>query len=142
METKIVGWDSALMGKAIELRFEVFVIEQGVPLELEIDEYDEKAVHFVMLEGDEAVATLRLLPCGNDAKIGRVAVRQGARRRGLGTALLQSGLAHAVSLGFDAIVLDSQLSSMPFYERLGFAAEGDIFDDAGIPHRRMRLKLG
>lgn len=141
MEIRMVGWGSPLMAKALELRREVFVSEQRVPLELEIDEMDETALHFLLLLEGEAAATLRLLPCGNRVKIGRVAVRRGLRSMGLGTLLMKRAIEQAIRDGFSEAVLDAQLDSMPFYARLGFSAEGDVFMDAGIPHRAMRLKL-
>ena len=133
--------DSPLLEKALKLRREVFVVEQGVPAELEIDEYDEKAVHFVALKGGEAVAAMRLVPHGNSAKIGRVAVKRELRRKGLGTALMKRGIEHAGALGLLEIFLDAQVDSISFYEKMGFMPEGELFDDAGLPHRRMRLKL-
>lgn len=133
--------DSPLLEKALKLRREVFVVEQGVPVELEIDEYDEKAVHFVTLKAGEAVAAMRLVPHGNSAKIGRVAVKRELRRKGLGTALMKRGIEHAGALGLLEIFLDAQVDSISFYEKMGFMPEGELFDDAGLPHRRMRLKL-
>lgn len=141
MEIEQVGWGSPLMAKALELRREVFVSEQGVPLELEIDEMDEAAIHFVLLLEGEVAATLRLLPQDNCVKIGRVAVKREYRKRGLGTRLMKLAIAHAVLGGFHGAILDAQVDSIPFYEKLGFSAEGEIFMDAGIPHRGMRLKF-
>ena len=141
MEIEQVGWGSPLMAKALELGREVFVSEQGVPLELEIDEMDEAAIHFVLLLEGEVAATLRLLPQDNCVKIGRVAVRREYRKRGLGTRLMKLAIAHAVRGGFHGAILDAQVDSIPFYEKLGFSAEGEIFMDAGIPHRGMRLKF-
>ena len=137
----IVDANSEWIQQAFDLRHEVFVVEQRVPLELEIDEYDPSATHLVMLQGDEVVATLRLVPYGDKIKIGRVAVRQQLRRQGLGTQLMLRGIRHAVESGFRTVFLDAQVDSMPFYQGLGFIEEGDVFDDAGIPHVRMRLVL-
>ncbi len=141
MEIRTVGWGSLLMAKSLELRKAVFVSEQSVPPELEIDEMDEAAIHFLLLLEGEVAATLRLLPQDNCVKIGRVAVRRELRSTGLGTELMKAALAHALRAGFPEAILDAQLDSIPFYEKLGFSAEGEIFMDAGIPHRGMRLKL-
>ncbi|MHB1301460.1 MAG: GNAT family N-acetyltransferase [Burkholderiales bacterium] len=141
MEIEQVGWGSPLMAKALELRKEVFVFEQGVPLELEIDEMDETAIHFVLLLEGEVAATLRLLPQDNCVKIGRVAVRKDFRSMGIGTLLMKRAIEHAIREGFPEAVLDAQHDSMRFYEKLGFSAEGEIFMDAGIPHKGMRLKF-
>ncbi len=117
------------------VRETVFVEEQGVPLELEWDGLDEQAFH--LLAEDEQgnpVGTGRLLP---DGHIGRMAVLEPWRDRGVGTALLLGLLEEGRRRGLDRLVLNAQLGALPFYERQGFVAEGPVFDDAGIPHRRM-----
>lgn len=129
------------MEKALSLRREVFVEEQHVPEELEIDEEDKIAFHLLVLKTEEAVATLRMLPHGESIKIGRVAVKKEYRRRGLGTRLVTLAIEHAVRGEFIDAILDAQLESIPFYEGLGFLEEGDVFMDAGIPHKKMRLGI-
>lgn len=138
---KPIIWSSPLMEKALALRREVFVVEQHVPEALEIDEDDTVAFHLLMLKDGEAVATLRLVPLGESIKIGRVAVRQDYRKKGLGTRLMKMAIEHAARGEFHDAMLDAQLDSMPFYEKLGFAEEGESFMDAGIPHKRMKLVL-
>lgn len=125
-----------------DIRMEVFVREQAVPPELELDEYDETATHF-LLRGEDGTpqATARLVNKGGTAKIGRVAVVQKERGKGIGLTLMQAVLDEARRQGFEEAVLDSQTYAIPFYERLGFVAEGDEFDDAGIPHFTMRRQL-
>ena len=123
------------------IRKTVFVEEQAVPVELELDEYDDTATHFLLRDGDVPLATARLLDKHGRAKIGRVAVLQEARGRGLGLLLMHAVLEEARRQGFSEAVLDSQTYAIPFYERLGFVAEGDEFDDAGIPHYLMRRRL-
>ncbi len=137
----IVDANSEWIQQAFALRHEVFVVEQRVPVELEIDEDDPAAMHLVLLQDAQVVATLRLVPYGDKIKIGRVAVRQQLRRQGLGTQLMLRGIRHAAESGFRTVFLDAQVDSMPFYQGLGFIEEGDVFDDAGIPHVRMRLVL-
>ena len=118
-----------------DIRKDVFVEEQAVPLELEMDEYDEIAVHFLLRDADQTpLATARLLDKHGLAKIGRVAVRKEARGQGLGLMLMQFVLDESQKRGFTEAVLDSQTYAIPFYARLGFTAEGEEFDDAGIPH--------
>lgn len=125
-----------------DIRKAVFVQEQAVPLELEMDEYDDIATHFLLRDAEETpLATARLLDKHGLAKIGRVAVMQEARGRGLGLLLMQYVVEEAQKRGFTESVLDSQTYAIPFYERLGFTAEGEEFDDAGIPHFLMRRKL-
>ena len=123
------------------IRKTVFVEEQAVPLHLELDEYDDVAAHFLLRDGDAALATARMLDKHGLAKIGRVAVLREARGRGLGLVLMRAVLDEARRQGFREAVLDSQTYAIPFYERLGFVAEGDEFDDAGIPHYLMRRRL-
>lgn len=124
-----------------EIRKTVFVEEQAVPLELEMDEYDDAATHFLLRDGDRPLATARLLDKHGLAKIGRVAVLQEVRGRGLGLLLMRAVLDEARGQGFSEAVLDSQTYAIPFYERMGFVAEGEEFDDAGIPHYLMRRRL-
>ncbi len=123
------------------IRKTVFVEEQAVPVELELDEYDDTATHFLLRDGDVPLATARLLDKHGRAKIGRVAVLQEMRGRGLGLLLMRAVLDEARRQGFSEAMLDSQTYAIPFYERLGFVAEGEEFDDAGIPHYLMRLQL-
>ena len=125
-----------------DIRKAVFVQEQAVPLELEMDEYDEVATHFLLREAEGTpLATARLLDKHGLAKIGRVAVVQEARGQGLGLLLMQFVVGEAEKRGFTEAVLDSQTYAIPFYERLGFTAEGEEFDGAGIPHFLMRRTL-
>lgn len=129
---------------AMRIRFEVFVDEQGVPPELEPDEYDGDALHLLALDAanDEPAGTARVVDKGNGvAKIGRVAVRRLFRGRGVGAALMRRAMEAAAARGMTTAILDAQLPVIPFYERLGFVAEGPVFDDAGIPHRRMTRTL-
>ena len=123
------------------IRTTVFVEEQEVPLELEMDEYDAIATHFLLRDGETPLATARLVDKHGLAKIGRVAVLKEARGRGLGLLLMQAVIEEAKRRGFTESVLDAQTYAVPFYARLGYIAEGEEFDDAGIPHFLMRRKL-
>lgn len=128
--------------QCLAIRMAVFVDEQQVPAELELDEYDGIATHLLLTENGKPLATARLLDKHGVAKIGRVAVVQGARGRGLGLHVMEAVLEEARRQGFSHAMLDSQSYAIPFYEKLGFMAEGEEFDDAGIPHRLMRRRLG
>lgn len=123
------------------IRQAVFVEEQSVPLELEMDSYDDAATHFLLRDGDTPLATARLLDKNGTAKIGRVAVLAEVRGRGLGLRLMEAVLDEARRRSFTEAILDSQTYAISFYARLGFVAEGEEFDDAGIPHYRMRFRL-
>ena len=123
------------------LRHEVFVEEQGVPLDLERDEYDATALHFLATWDGRPVGTERVLLKGDRGKIGRVCVLRALRGRGIGAALIRAAVEELRGRGLRVAVLGSQVHAIPFYEGLGFAAEGPVYDDAGIPHRDMALAL-
>ena len=119
----------------LAIRFEVFVEGQNVPRDEEVDGLDPDCIH-VLAEDDDgtAVATGRLLP---DAHIGRMAVREPWRGKGLGGAVLEALVSAARKRGDARVVLAAQTHAIPFYARHGFRVYGPVFDDAGIPHRWM-----
>ncbi len=120
------------------IRQQVFVEEQGVPVELEWDEHDDTALHFLAELDGNAVATARLiLDDADTARIGRMAVLAGCRGRGIGRALMQTVTNCAEQRGISCLKLYAQVQVIAFYERFGFEAQGEIFQDAGIPHRAM-----
>ena len=126
-----------------EIRMEVFVVEQRVPPDEEMDELDATAIHVLARADGRPVGTGRLIvEPGAPARIGRMAVREPFRRLGVGSAILTDLLTLARSKGIETVTLAGQLHAIPFYERHGFAAKGDIFLDAGIKHRWMDLRLG
>ncbi len=121
------------------IRETVFVQEQGVPLALEWDEHDAQAYHLLAIANKHhPVATARLLESG---RIGRMAVLREWRRQGIGSLLLKHLINEARARELTQVMLSAQVSAIPFYERLGFAASGDTYEDAGIPHREMKLWL-
>lgn len=123
----------------ISIRHPVFVEEQGVPTELEIDGEDDHANHWLAIDSHQkAIGTLRMLP---DGHIGRVAVLKTYRQRGIGKALLEAALTFAKEKQFYDIYLNAQVSAIAFYEQLGFKTIGEEFMDAGIPHLKMTLQL-
>ena len=140
MTTRIVLGDwLRLRPDAQQVRLEVFVVEQKVPLELEWDEMDALSVHAVAYdEQGVAVATGRLLP---DGHIGRMAVRRPLRRRGIGAAVLQALIMEAIRRGDPEVALNAQIRAEAFYARFGFVREGEEFIEVGIPHIAMRRPL-
>ena len=121
------------------IRFTVFVDEQNVPEELEMDDSDPHSIHLLALDNDVPVGTGRV-DVKRGGKIGRVAVIASRRGRGIGAALMS--LAHCVarehSLG--SVWCNAQVSAAPFYERLGYRiTSAEPFDEAGIAHVRMEL---
>jgi predicted GNAT family N-acyltransferase len=125
---------------AFAIRMRVFVKEQGVPEEIELDRDDDGAVHFLATAFGKAVGTARVVMRRGSAKIGRMAVVKSSRRKGIGKKLLQCAIAAAIELGARKIYLHAQVPVIGFYESLGFHTAGPVFDEAGIPHRKMVLK--
>ncbi len=121
-----------------KIRREVFIDEQLVPESDEWDDDDAVSVHALASLNREPVGTGRLNPGG---KIGRIAVKAGLRGRGIGTLILRLLLHEAYHCGIREPYLHSQLQAVPFYEKLGFRIEGEVFDEAGIPHVRMKHAL-
>lgn len=130
-------WDS-LRGEAAVIRFGVFVIEQEVPEDLELDMLDPLCRHWIARDSrGEAIATARLTA---DNHVGRMAVVPDYRGKGVGAALLEAIKQHALETGIEELALNAQLQAIPFYEKLGFTASGPVFDDAGIQHRTMHWR--
>ena len=121
------------------IRYEVFVNEQGVPPELEVDGEDETAIHVAAFIDDaQVVGTGRMLTCG---KIGRMAVLRAYRQKGIGRALLDELVKEGRKHNLTRVYLGAQLPAIPFYKRAGFSVYGDVFLDAGIDHQMMELFL-
>lgn len=135
--TVVVGDWASLAEAAKSVRYPVFVLEQGVPHHLEMDEHDATSVHVVVFSEDgSALATGRLLP---DGRVGRMAVLASHRGKGLGAKILQAIIALAKERGQTRLYLHAQVRALPFYERAGFVAEGGAYFEAGIEHRSMVL---
>lgn len=137
-EVRILSWDEA-RAAAAAIRTSVFVIEQKVPAELEMDDMDAHCDHALAFDaGGNAIATGRLLP---DGHIGRMAVLAAHRGSGVGRRVLDALVARAQSRGMREAILSAQTHALGFYEKAGFTAVGPEFMEAGIPHREMRLRL-
>ena len=123
------------------IRFAVFVDEQQVPAEMEIDDSDVRCVHLLASDDDTPVGTGRI-DLTESGKVGRVAVLASRRGQGVGTALMS--LAHCVARenSLNNAWCNAQVSAAPFYERLGYRiTSAEPFDEAGIPHVRMEYEL-
>lgn len=123
------------------LRRTVFIEEQGVAEADELDDKDAEALHLLALDGDTAIGSARLLPFGTTVKIGRVCVLPDYRGKGVGVSLIEASHDVARGSGATRAILGAQLSALGFYERLGYRAYGEIFDDAGIDHKMMEIGL-
>ena len=121
------------------VREAVFIREQGVPAELEWDEFDQGCRHAlaISLRG-EAVGCGRMLPNGH---IGRIAVIQQWRKQKVGTAIMEALLDYARAHDYKQVDVDAQTHALPFYRGFGFVEQGEEFIDAGLPHIKMTLQL-
>ncbi|GAB2520459.1 GNAT family N-acetyltransferase [Microbulbifer agarilyticus] len=120
------------------IRQKVFVEEQNVPPELEWDELEETAQHFLVYLDSKAIGTGRLTGGG---KIGRMAIQREARGHGAGLELLQRICKFAGLSGQKNVYLNAQVHAIPFYAKAGFVPVGDEFMEAAIPHVRMERTL-
>lgn len=121
-----------------QIREEVFVVEQQVPPEIEYDDYEESSTHILASLNGLPVGTARWRKTDHGQKLERFAVLKSARGNGIGEALVQFVLDQIEDS--EPAYLNSQVSAMPFYARLGFVETGGIFYEAGIPHRKMIRK--
>jgi predicted GNAT family N-acyltransferase len=121
------------------IRESVFIREQNVPVELEWDGKDDDSRHALALSTNgDAIGCGRLMP---DGHIGRTAVLPQWRKHKVGTAIMESLLDEARSRGYKQVDVDAQAYAVPFYRKFGFVEHGEEFMDAGIPHKKMTLKL-
>jgi len=121
------------------IRYDVFVVEQRVPEVLEWDEADAESMH--ALASDAAGVPIGCARLLRDGHIGRVAVARDWRERGVGTALMLHLIDKARARGDAEVIVNAQVAAMPFYERHGFVASGDVFEEVGIAHRVMTRAL-
>jgi predicted GNAT family N-acyltransferase len=136
-----VSADPVLLAQAAALRNRVFVGEQGVPEELEFDGRDALAAHVILQREDEVIGTARMFDEGEAAVVGRVAIAPELRGQGLGAVVMGVAERWAASQGLPLVELHAQQPVLGFYERLGYTGLGDIYYEAGIPHRTMRKEL-
>ncbi len=127
--------------EALRLRHEVFCVEQGVPEHEELDGRDGDGLHLVAVEGDQLLATCRLLLVGRTVQFSRLAVRADARRHGIATALLEMADAEARAAGARRLVLHAQTYAQSLYEQAGYRVRGGVFREAGIEHVAMEKEL-
>jgi predicted GNAT family N-acyltransferase len=122
---------------------EVFVVEQGVSAEIEIDGRDDEAEHAVVFDPADgsALATARLLTVQGVGIVGRVAVRRSHRGTGLGAVVMDVIEQRAREMGIPVLELHAQIAAKGFYARCGYEAYGDTYLEANIPHVSMRKVL-
>lgn len=146
MEPQIYRFEQlslALLYNILRLRERVFVIEQQSIYE-DVDGKDESALHLCIFEQEQLVGYLRLrfLADQGKAKIERVVVAPSHRSKKLAKKLMNKAIELIESeQGIDEALLSSQVEVMGFYQKLGFVARGDEYDDGGIPHKDMALTI-
>jgi predicted GNAT family N-acyltransferase len=133
----IANWDSD-KDSLRKIRRLVFIEEQHVPENMEWDEYDDSATHFLATLDNKVIATARLK---TDGQIGRMAVLAEYRNKGIGSKLLQSVLLAARQQKLEDVYLHAQVSAISFYKKHGFTACAHVFYEANIPHREMSKKI-
>ena len=123
---------------ALTIRYDVFVTEQGVSVEDEIDDLEDKTIHVVLYNEHEPIATARVYDLGaGPYKVQRVSVQRKVRKQGYGAILMAEVEKKVAELGGRKITLGAQNTAIPFYERMAYTIEGAEFMDAGIPHHTM-----
>jgi predicted GNAT family N-acyltransferase len=137
LRIELRDWKGA-QSEAQRIRFAVFVEEQGVPPEVEMDDNDPASLHALAYDGAQAVGTGRLLP---DGHIGRMAVLKEWRGRGAGRAMLRALVDAARGRGDREVLLSAQVHALGFYLAEGFGPEGPVYEEAGIAHQAMRRRL-
>jgi len=127
------------LGDAHSIRRQVFMEEQGVSEADEMDGTDGACIHLIVYDGDIPVSTGRILITDNDMDfiIGRVATVKTHRGQGLATGVMEALIEACVQMGGNRQILNAQIASRGFYEKLGFTTYGDEFQEAGIPHIAM-----
>jgi predicted GNAT family N-acyltransferase len=134
---EVLPWEAA-RAYAAPIRFAVFVEEQRVPPEIELDDMDERCLHAVAFHEDLPVGTARLLP---DGHVGRMAVLKEWRGRGIGGRMLSTLIERARARGDREVILSAQVHAVAFYRAHGFVEEGAEYLEAGIRHQSMRKTL-
>ncbi|HZK39518.1 MAG TPA: GNAT family N-acetyltransferase [Clostridia bacterium] len=124
-----------------EIRKAVFVDEQNIPIENEMDGLDAKCFHIVLYDDAAPIGSGRLYINHDSARLGRVAVLQNERGKGYATLICKALIDIAKRENAKRITLDSQSYVVPLYKKLGFISEGDEFLEEGIPHFKMYMEL-
>jgi predicted GNAT family N-acyltransferase len=129
------------MAAALELRHDVFCVEQGVPEWEELDGRDGDGIHLVAVADGQLLGTCRVLLVGNTAQFSRLAVRASARRQGIATALLRAADEETLAAGARRLVLHAQTYARALYDNAGYRPRGRVFTEAGIEHIAMEKQL-
>jgi predicted GNAT family N-acyltransferase len=138
---EICDWSQQQAALA-QIRFAVFVEEQKVPPEIELDDLDAVAIHAMARDaGGKVIGTGRLILQAPIPRIGRMAVLKMCRHAGVGAAILELLCQEAKRRGYAEVMLNAQTHATAFYFKYGFLSYGAEFSEAGIPHQEMRKKI-
>lgn len=141
---EFAGLSNAELHAIYSLRSQVFVVEQNCAYQ-DPDDKDPLSLHILGTDGNDLVAYARIIPPGisyREPSIGRVVVRKTLRQQGLGRKLMTEAIREAKSrFGDHFIVISAQCYLQNFYSSLGFCVEGNVYDEDGIPHIKMRLRV-
>ena len=141
MEVKIVNSEQEL-ADAFEVRKTVFIHEQNVPEEEEIDQFESDSVHFVLYDDNgKAAGAGRFRVLDGIGKVERICVLIENRKTGAGIAVMNKIEEYAKSQGISSLKLNAQTHAIPFYSRLGYVTVSEEFMDAGIPHKTMKKSI-
>lgn len=140
MEIKIVTNEQELED-AFSVRKEVFINEQQVPEEEEIDQYEDEATHFVLYQDNQPVGAGRFRVVDGLGKVERICVMKNQRKTGAGKLMMNTIEEYAKELGLSTLKLNAQTHAIPFYSGLGYEVVSEEFLDAGIPHRAMKKMI-
>lgn len=140
MNVKIVSNEQEL-NDAYSVRKRVFIDEQNVPAEEEIDDKEASSTHFVLYENNEPIGAGRFRIFDEYGKVERICVLKEYRKSGAGKAIMTGIENYASENGIAALKLNAQTQAIPFYSGLGYETISEEFLDAGIPHKTMKKKI-
>jgi predicted GNAT family N-acyltransferase len=140
ISTKVVSTDKEF-DDALKVRREVFIDEQHVPEEMEIDEYENQCIHFISYDGALPVAAGRLRNINEGGKVERICVLKDYRKHGVGNLLMKTLEETAKEQKISTLLLNSQTHAENFYLKLGYTPISEVFMEAGIPHVKMQKDI-
>ena len=140
LKVEIVKWIDAHESLYM-IREKVFIEEQKVTSQLEWDGMDEEAIHFLAFKNEKAIGCARAFVIENYMQLGRMAVLKEYRGEGIGTALLEKAMTTAKLNELSVIYISAQCQAIDFYKKFGFEITSDIYLDAEILHRDMKLNF-
>ena len=140
MEIRVAQTQQDFFG-LIHLRKDVFIREQNVDIDLEMDEEDRSALHLVALKNGRVIGTCRLVIHNDQAKLGRMAVAKDYRRQAVGSKLLLYAEEKARCLGVKKLLIGAQLQALAFYLRHAYKITSELYYDAGIAHKMLEKEF-